>query len=63
MSHAEVLARARQLGLDPQAYLARNDAYSFLQQTGGLIVTGPTHTNVCDLRVLVVDRCELPERG
>jgi hydroxypyruvate reductase len=59
MVHAGVLARAAALGLDVKDYLARNDAYMYLQQTGGLLLTGPTHTNVCDLRVMVVDRCEL----
>ena len=41
--------------LDAADYLRRNDAYSFLKQTGGLIQTGPTHTNVCDLRVALVN--------
>lgn len=62
MVHAEILARAKELRLNAEDYLARNDAYTFLQKTGGLILTGPTHTNVCDLRVIVVDRCELPAR-
>ena len=53
---AEVLEAARRLGLDAADYLARNDAYTFFEATGGLIRTGPTHTNVCDVRVVVVDR-------
>jgi glycerate-2-kinase len=52
----DVVAGARRGQLDPQFFLARNDAYNFFQQTGGLFVTGPTQTNVCDLRVVVVDR-------
>ncbi len=52
----EVIARAQSLGLDAADYLARNDAYHFFQQTGSLIHTGPTHTNVCDLRVVLVGR-------
>jgi glycerate-2-kinase len=36
--------------------LARNDAYSFFAERNGLIKTGPTHTNVCDVRVVVVSR-------
>jgi glycerate-2-kinase len=47
---------AEALGLDPVDYLHRNDAYHFFQQTGGLLVTGPTGTNVCDVRVLVIER-------
>ena len=37
--------------LDPARYLRHNDAYTFFQATGGLIRTGPTHTNVCDIRL------------
>ncbi|RIK81516.1 MAG: glycerate kinase [Planctomycetota bacterium] len=51
-----VVAAACRLRLDPADYLARNDAYSFFEQTGGLLMTGPTHTNVCDLRVITVSR-------
>ena len=36
--------------------LADNDAYHALLQTGGLIVTGPTGTNVNDLSVLLIRR-------
>jgi hydroxypyruvate reductase len=39
--------------LSPAPFLARNDAYRFFEPLGGLIKTGPTHTNVCDLRVVV----------
>ncbi len=38
---------------------ARNDAYHFFAATGGLIKTGPTHTNVCDLRVVLVARTDI----
>jgi glycerate-2-kinase len=57
-----VLANARTLGLDPADYLGRNDAYTFFSAAGGLLKTGPTHTNVCDVRVVLVDRIELAER-
>lgn len=50
---AEVVAAARRLGLDASDYLRRNDAYHFFRQCGGLFKTGPTQTNVCDLRVVV----------
>lgn len=55
---AETIQRMQALQLDPHDYLRRNDAYTFFQQVGGLIQTGPTHTNVCDLRVVVVDRIQ-----
>lgn len=41
--------RARAAGLDPWDYLANNDSYTFWQQLGDLLVTGPTNTNVNDL--------------
>jgi hydroxypyruvate reductase len=51
-----IAADARQRGLEAGEYLRRNDAYHFFEPVGGLIKTGPTHTNVCDLRVVLVDR-------
>ena len=57
---ASLVTQMRAQGLEPQAFLRLNDAYHFLQPLGGLIQTGPTHTNVCDVRVLVVDRIETP---
>ena len=47
-----VIARAQALDLDPLDFLDRNDSYHFLQQTGALLVTGPTNTNVNDLIVV-----------
>tara|TARA_R110002049_G_scaffold72490_2_gene187162 strand:+ start:184880 stop:186259 length:1380 start_codon:yes stop_codon:yes gene_type:complete len=46
--------RAVELKLDIDDHLRRNDAYTFFQQAGGLLITGPTGTNVCDVRVVVV---------
>jgi hydroxypyruvate reductase len=53
---AAILAEAQRRGLDPADYLARNDAYHFFAPLDALIKTGPTHTNVCDVRVIVVER-------
>jgi len=55
---ASILAAAGEHDLDPADYLARNDAYHFFQPLEALITTGPTHTNVCDVRVVLVDRVE-----
>lgn len=46
--------RAQDLGLPPEAYLANNDAYTFFDALGDLIVTGPTRTNVNDFRAILV---------
>jgi hydroxypyruvate reductase/glycerate 2-kinase len=48
------LEKAEQLGLWPEEYLARHDAYHFFAATGGLIKTGLTHTNVMDVRVILI---------
>ncbi len=50
----ETLSRARLLGLDAQRFLDASDAYSFFNALGDAIVTGPTGTNVRDLRLLML---------
>ncbi|MFB0515368.1 MAG: MOFRL family protein, partial [Candidatus Neomarinimicrobiota bacterium] len=49
----DTLARAVQLGLAPQAALANNDAYTFFAALGNLVTTGPTGTNVNDIRIIL----------
>jgi hydroxypyruvate reductase len=48
-------AKMASLRLDPRAYLDNNDATAFFAATGDLLVTGPTLTNVNDVRVILVD--------
>ncbi len=48
-------AKIKSLGLDAQACLDDNDATSFFTATGDLLLTGPTLTNVNDVRVILVD--------
>ncbi len=45
---------AKQRGLDPARFLARDDAYHFFEATGGLVKTGLTQTNVMDVRVILI---------
>ncbi|HKB00643.1 MAG TPA: DUF4147 domain-containing protein [Gemmataceae bacterium] len=47
-------ATIRQRGLDVGAHLDRHDAYPLFDAVGGLIRTGLTHTNVMDVRVIVI---------
>ncbi len=47
--------RIRAQGLDPDAALAGNDAYRVLDAAGALLRTGPTGTNVNDIRVVLID--------
>jgi hydroxypyruvate reductase len=49
----ETLERIANLGLDPQVALASNDSYTTFASLDDLIVTGPTHTNVNDLRIIL----------
>ena len=48
--------RLREQGIDIPAVLADNDAYHALEKCGGLIMTGPTGTNVNDLSVVLIRR-------
>ena len=48
-------ARAREMGIDPVKYLENNDSYHFFKKLGDLLITGPTRTNVMDVRILLVD--------
>jgi len=50
----ETARRSRSLGLDPDSYLNDNDSYHFFKTLGDLILTGPTQTNVMDLRFILV---------
>lgn len=47
------LARAMQRSLDPDAYLADNNAYAFFQTLNDLIITGPSTTNVGDIQIVL----------
>ncbi|MEA3470316.1 MAG: glycerate kinase [Thermodesulfobacteriota bacterium] len=49
----KTVKKARSLGLDPLQYLKNNDSYHFFEATGDLLKTGPTMTNVMDLRIIL----------
>jgi len=53
IADGSTIERARSLGLDARAALARFDAYSFFLKLGDAIVTGPTGNNLRDLRILL----------
>ncbi len=58
----ETAKKARAAGIDPAAYLDRNDSYSFFKRFDLLsgvrnhLITGPTGTNVMDLQILCVEK-------
>ncbi len=53
---ALTLKKASNLNLDIDNYLNNWDSYHFFKQEGGLIITGPTQTNVMDLMVVLIDQ-------
>lgn len=55
----DLITRVVQEHLDAADFLRRNDAYPFFQALDGLLKTGPTHTNVCDIRVVAVNRSQV----
>jgi hydroxypyruvate reductase len=53
MADGATLARAAALGLDVRDALARNDSYHFFEPLRDLVMTGPTGTNVMDVRLML----------
>ncbi len=56
MADGTTVARALEKGLEPKDFLRRNDSYNFFQKLEGLLMTGPTLTNVMDMYMLLVGR-------
>ena len=46
--------KAESLGMDPVSYLLNNDSYHFFEKLNDLIKTGPTHTNVNDVVIVLM---------
>ena len=49
----DTAVEARQRDMDPEAFLKRNDAYGFWHRMPGFLQTGPTHTNVMDIQIVL----------
>jgi len=56
LADSTTVSRAREMGLDPRQYLNHNDSYHFFHKLGDLLSTGPTHTNVMDVRIILADK-------
>lgn len=54
VADADVVAAITAAGLDVPQALARCDAYPLFAAAGGLVITGPTGTNVADVRFVLV---------
>ena len=46
--------RAMKKGIPPENKLGNNDSYHFFKEAGGLVITGPTGTNVMDVHILLI---------
>ena len=55
----DTLARAEQQELDARKYIKNNDAYTFFKAIDDLVITGPTGTNVNDLRIILREKFSL----
>ena len=49
----KIIKKSKQLKLDPELFLKKNDSYTFFKKLNSLINTGPTLTNVNDYRVIL----------
>jgi len=49
-----ILRSAQRLNLEPSAFLSDCNAYPYFERCGGLLRTGPTQTNVMDVRVALI---------
>lgn len=54
IADGNTIKRAGEMGHNAEEYLGRNDSYNFFKATGDLLMTGPTMTNVMDLRIILV---------
>jgi glycerate 2-kinase len=53
--YPSTLAKSEAKKLNPATFLADNDSGSFFTQLSDLLITGPTHTNVNDFRLILID--------
>ncbi|GAB4221238.1 MAG: glycerate kinase [Spirochaetota bacterium] len=54
LADGTTVKRAQKLGLNIEEYINNSDSYHFFEKLGDLIKTGPTNTNVMDLRIIIV---------
>ncbi|MCP4718435.1 MAG: glycerate kinase, partial [Desulfobacteraceae bacterium] len=54
VAHGFTMKNAAQIGLDIKNYMKNNDSYHFFKALEDLIITGPTNTNVMDIRIILI---------
>ncbi len=50
----QTISKAKKKAMNAMGYLSKNDSYSFFKPLNDLLITGPTKTNVMDLRIILV---------
>jgi glycerate-2-kinase len=55
VADSETFHKALTLNEDPENYLLEFNSYNFFKRVGGLILTGPTFTNVMDIVVVLIE--------
>jgi hydroxypyruvate reductase len=55
VADGNTLARAKAAGLDARDFFRRSDSYNFFHALDDAIVTGPTHNNLRDLKILLAE--------
>ena len=56
IADSRTVERARRLGLNAAEFLDNNDSYHFFEKLQDLLITGPTNTNVMDVRLVLVGK-------
>ena len=55
IADGQTLGRARVAGMDPAEFIRRSDAYTFFNRLDDAIITGPTGSNLRDLRIFLAE--------
>ena len=53
IADGQTITKALKKHLNPEKYLTNNNSYYFFKKLGDLVITGPTHTNVMDLYLIL----------
>jgi len=56
VADSSTIVRAARQNLIAIDFLSRNDSYHFFEALDDLVKTGPTNTNVMDLRIILVSK-------
>jgi len=51
-----IVLKMKEIAIDPAQFLQRNDAFHFFEKVDGLVITGPTQTNVMDIVIGLVNK-------